>query len=185
MYAQLGQIKFDIINGFDLLSSSKDYNYAEHKLVQNDTKLQYSGKSPDSKSITVQFHRMFCNPSIEFEKLEEAAENHLAMGLVFGNGKYIGRFVISSLGKKVEATDELGNMFCCSVDIGLKEYKANQDELKNQKKTQKKQPIKKKPPAKDKLKAKATSSSKTSSSSKATLLKQKDTATIKKVLRKP
>ena len=41
MFAQLGDIQFDLITYFDGISETITYNYAEHERINNKTLLQF------------------------------------------------------------------------------------------------------------------------------------------------
>lgn len=60
MFAQLGDIQFDLITYFDGINDTITYNYAEHERINNKTLLQFL--ELDSKRI-----RAICEPSIKDE----------------------------------------------------------------------------------------------------------------------
>lgn len=51
MFAQLGDIKFDLITYFDGINESVSYNYAEHERINNKPLLQYMGENLQELTI--------------------------------------------------------------------------------------------------------------------------------------
>ena len=77
MFAQLGNIQFDLITYFDGLSSTSTYNFVQHERINNKPILQYLGENLEEMNIKLNFHSNFCTPKTEIKKLKEAAKQVL------------------------------------------------------------------------------------------------------------
>lgn len=122
MFAQLGDIKFELITYFNGLNETVSYNYAQHERIENKPIIQFLGKNLVEESLKLNFHRSFCIPEDEIQKLIEVADNATPLKFIKGNGEYIGVFVIEEIGKAVEQASPLGDLMSIQIDIRLKEY---------------------------------------------------------------
>ncbi len=122
MYAQLGSIKFQSLVGFDSLNDSRSTEYAEHKTIESKPKLQRLGSSLQEFAMSLSFHVAFCNPEEQYDELNTARENGEILTLVYGNGYVEGDFVITSISRKVNQTDNKGNYVHITCDVTLREY---------------------------------------------------------------
>lgn len=122
MFAQLGDIKFELITYFNGLTETVSYNYAQHDRIENKPILQFIGKNLQEENIKLNFHRSFCVPEDELKNLVEVADTATPLKFIKGNGEYVGVFVIEEIGKTVEQTSAEGGLLSLQVDIRLKEY---------------------------------------------------------------
>jgi len=122
MFAQLGSVQFDILTGFESLTSTSQYNYAEHAVIEGKPRLQYIGDGLDTVDITIRLHSSFYDPEGELKKLQDEAAKHEALPLVYGNGEYVGKFVVEEISKTTSQTDGKGNIIGVEVSLKLKEY---------------------------------------------------------------
>ena len=122
MFAQLGDIKFELITYFNGLTETVSYNYAQHDRIENKPILQFIGKNLQEENIKLNFHRSFCIPEDELKNLVEVADAATPLKFIKGNGEYVGVFVIEEIGKTVEQTSAEGELLSLQVDIRLKEY---------------------------------------------------------------
>lgn len=122
MFAQLGDIKFELITYFNGLTETVSYNYAQHERIENKPLLQFLGKNLLEENIKLNFHRSFCIPEDELKNLVEVADKAEPLKFIKGNGEYIGVFVIEELGKTTEQASPEGDLLSIQVDIRLKEY---------------------------------------------------------------
>lgn len=134
MFAQLGDIKFELITYFNGLNESVSYNYAQHDRINNKPILQFLGKNLLQESIKLNFHRNFCVPEDEIKKLTDVADAATPLKFLKGNGEYVGVFVIEEIGQAIEQAAPEGTLMSVQVDIRLKEYTGKIPEKKNQKK---------------------------------------------------
>ena len=122
MFAQLGDIKFELITYFNGLTETVSYNYAQHDRIENKPILQFIGKNLREENIKLNFHRSFCIPEDELKNLVEVADAATPLKFIKGNGEYVGVFVIEEIGKTVEQTSAEGGLLSVQVDLRLKEY---------------------------------------------------------------
>lgn len=122
MFAQLGDIKFELITYFNGLTETVSYNYAQHDRIENKPLLQFLGKNLLEENLKLNFHRTFCVPEDELKKLIEVADKAEPLKFIKGNGEYIGVFVIDEIGKTTEQASPEGDLLSIQVDIRLKEY---------------------------------------------------------------
>lgn len=122
MFAQLGDIKFELITYFNGLTETVSYNYAQHERIENKPLLQFLGKNLLEENIKLNFHKNFCVPEDELQKLAEVADVATPLKFIKGNGDYVGVFVIEEIGKTVEQTSAEGDLLSIQVDLRLREY---------------------------------------------------------------
>lgn len=122
MRATLGNISFDIIKGFESLSTSKEATYSEHAIVDGKPVLQRIGTALDKVSIGIRFHAGFCVPENEIENLEQAQFRGDISALILGNGRVLGEFIIQGISLSYSQTDGDGNITDCNVSLDLTEY---------------------------------------------------------------
>ena len=121
MFAKLGDITFDILPYISNMDETTSSNYAEHAVIEGKPKLQYLGENLDEINISAKFHLSYCIPSTEIQKLKEAKSKHEALPLIYGNGEYVGKFVIVEIQKTSVQSDGFGNIIAIDAAIRLKE----------------------------------------------------------------
>lgn len=122
MFAQLGDIKFELITYFNGLTETVSYNYAQHDRIENKPLLQFLGKNLLEENIKLNFHRTFCVPEDELKNLIEVADKAEPLKFIKGNGEYVGVFVIQELGQVLEQASPEGDLLSIQVDLRLREY---------------------------------------------------------------
>lgn len=132
MYAQLGDIKFDLITYFSGLNESNTYNYAQHERINNKPVLQYLGQGLQEQDIKLNFHASFCVPEDELKKLKNVAKKGEPLKFIKGNGEYVGVFVITEIISATEQTSDEGDIIYIQVDLKLREYTGKIKEKKKQ-----------------------------------------------------
>ncbi len=126
MYAQLGDIKFELITYFNKFELTKSFNYAQHDVIEGKPKLQFVGDGLDAVAIGLNFHRKFCQPRDEWQRLNDTARTHEALDFIFGNGEYKGKFVVEELVLVYEQTDSQGEVDSLQAELKLKEWAEDQ-----------------------------------------------------------
>ena len=146
MFAQLGDIKFELITYFNGLQERSSYNYAQHDRINNKPVLQFLGKNLQEQDLKLNFHRTFCTPEDEIKKLKTVADKATPLKFIKGNGEYIGVFVIEEIQSSTEQASSEGDLISIQVDIRIKEYtgKIPQKPKQNKKGLKKKNTKKKK-----------------------------------------
>lgn len=132
MFAQLGNIKFELLNSFHSFSETNTYNYAKLERINNKPILQFLGKNLQEENIKINFHYSFCVPEEEIKKIKDAADEAIPLNFIKGNGEYIGIFVIEEIFKEIEQAAEDGSFISVQMELRLIEYtgKISEDESK-------------------------------------------------------
>ena len=122
MFAQLGDIKFELITYFNGLTETMSYNYAQHDRIENKPILQFMGKGLIEENLKLNFHRTFCVPEVEIKKLVDVADKATPLKYIKGNGEYVGVFVVEEIAQVVEQASPEGDLLSIQVDVRLREY---------------------------------------------------------------
>ena len=121
MFAQLGNIQFNLITYFSGMEESQKHNYAVHQTIESKPKLQYIGDELDEMTIRLNFHSSFCTPETEIKKLKDTAKIHEELPFILGNGRYLGKYVIEEITSTTQQTDKSGNLIAIEAEIKVKE----------------------------------------------------------------
>ena len=132
MFAQLGDIEFELITYFSGLNESNTFNYAQHERINNKPILQYLGQDLQEQDIKLNFHASFCVPEDELKKLKNVAKKGEPLKFIKGNGEYVGVFVITEIVSATEQTSDEGDIIYIQVDLKLREYTGKIKEKKQQ-----------------------------------------------------
>jgi phage protein U len=97
MFALLGEISFQAIGSPEIFESSRRFDYAEHRVVEDRPRLQWLAAELESITLAMLFHRSFTDPAAQLAALLAAANDHQARALVLGNGVFRGFFVVESV----------------------------------------------------------------------------------------
>ena len=128
MFAQLGNIKFELITYFNGLNETVSYNYAQHERIENKPILQFLGKNLQEENINLNFHRTFCVPENELKALVEVADKAEPLKFIKGNGEYVGVFVIEEIGKTTEQASAEAICFLYKLNSDLENIQEKIDE---------------------------------------------------------
>ena len=131
MFAQLGDIKFELITYFNGISETISYNFVQHERINNKPLIQFLGKNLTEENLKLNFHRSFCNPEEELKNLIDTSDKATPLKFIKGNGDYVGVFVIEEIGKTTEQASPEGDLISIQVDIRLREYTGKIPEIKN------------------------------------------------------
>lgn len=121
MYAQLGSIRFEGLNGFSSFSHERGVNYAQHERINGKPRLQAVGDLLDTISFDMYLHADFVDPEASIEQLNVAMKNREVLLLILGNGKIVGDFVIPTLSQVNSFTDPFGNLISATISVQLLE----------------------------------------------------------------
>jgi phage protein U len=97
MFALLGEISFEVIGSPEVFESSRRFDYAEHRVVEDRPRLQWLAADLESITLAMLFHISFTDPAAQLAALLAAANDHQARALVLGNGVFRGFFVVESV----------------------------------------------------------------------------------------
>ena len=122
MFAQLGDIEFELITYFNGMNESQSYNYAQHERINQKPVLQFLGLNLQEQDIKLNFHASFCTPEDEIKKLKDVANLGTPLKFIKGNGDYVGIFVITEIASVTEQATNEGDLISVQVDLKLREY---------------------------------------------------------------
>lgn len=124
MFAVLGSILFEIVGSPEKFESAREYDFAEHRVVESRPRLQWVGNGLEHLRLEIMLHASFTDPGAELAILRSTAEAHRALPLVFGNGGFRGFFVIDSLAVRSQQSSSTGTPIAIGVTLSLKEWVA-------------------------------------------------------------
>jgi phage protein U len=130
MFAQLGDIEFELITYFNGLNETQTFNFAEHERINQKPMLQFMGLNLQEQEIKLNFHSSFCTPENEIKRLKEVANKGTPLKFIKGNGEYVGVFVISEIVSAVEQASKEGDLISIQVDLKLREFTGKISEAK-------------------------------------------------------
>lgn len=122
MYAQLGDIVFDGLIGFDSLQRDIEIRYADQELMNRKPSTDHTGQELTELKLSIKFHVSFCHPETELQRLIDLAESATVVPLILGNGRIIGDFTIRKISERPQQTDKTSNYTEVIVSVDLKEY---------------------------------------------------------------
>lgn len=122
MFAVLGDIEFTLLTSFEALEGTFGTDYAEHARVKGKPGLQFIGDQLDEYSITLVFHRQYCDPQTRVAAINQARIAHQALAFVLGNGDYKGYFVISAITSTTQMMDARGALQSVQLQVTLREF---------------------------------------------------------------
>ncbi len=122
MYAQLGNIKFQGLIGWDSFSRRTEAIYADHELIEGKPRSQKLGNALDAIRFDIQLHHSFSNVPQDIEALRNACINGDVLPLISGNGTFYGTFVIRTIDEIHQQTFADGTLLLANLSVELKEY---------------------------------------------------------------
>lgn len=128
MWASLGDIRWEYPDSWSSVGHQRRFDYAEHAVIEGKPKLQHVGTGLAELRVELSFDAGRCNPASELERLEAVAAAHQAVPLVFGDGRYLGRFVITDIDQRWEHTDPKGRLLEVGLRVTLKEWADDESE---------------------------------------------------------
>lgn len=143
-FIMLGTIGYAKLTSPTAMDLTQGWTYAEHQVVEGKPLLQFMGATLDGFSLTFLFHASFSVPQKSYDALVALANARTAFPLTQGNGRYLGRFVITELARTAQMAADDGTLLSIEVKATLKEY-VDKKPLETKKKVQKaKAPARKK-----------------------------------------
>jgi phage protein U len=106
----------------DVFESTRTWEYAEHRVVEDRPKLQWLASGLETISLDFHFHSSFTDPSTQATALTAAAEDHNARALVFGNAVHRGYFIVTSIRTTAQQMGANGELIAITVRATLKEW---------------------------------------------------------------
>lgn len=131
MYAQLGNIIFESVFGFDTFEIKGGVNYAQHDLINSKPILQPTGINLDELTTDIRLRANFINIAAAIISLQKSKDNYEVLPLVKGTGQYLGDFVISEMTVTESQALADGTIVDATVNLALLEY-VTADKLQQQ-----------------------------------------------------
>jgi phage protein U len=142
-YASLGDIVFKVYSYLEHRETN-EYAVAKHRTIFAPSSLQFLGDELLSLEVKVGFHRDFCNPLEEYQKLKDLAKEGLPRKLIIAEQVY-GDFVIESITAEVKQVDMWGKPVAIYCTMTLTEYREKKLQTRKTTTAKKKAPAKKSP----------------------------------------
>ena len=122
MFAVLGEIPFEVVGSPEGFESTRGYHFAEHRVVESKPRLQWLGNDLERLKFELRLHSSFTDPAAKMALLRLTAASHLALPLVFGNGRFRGFFVIESIAMRSQQFSARGVPIAITAALALKEW---------------------------------------------------------------
>jgi phage protein U len=122
MFALLGEIPFQVIGSPEIFESSRRFDYAEHRVVEDLPRLQWLAPELENITLAMLFHASFTDPAAQLAALLIAGEDHQARALVLGNGVFRGFFVVESVATSDLQLGADGTPIAIRVQTKLREW---------------------------------------------------------------
>jgi phage protein U len=139
-YASFGEIVFKVYSYLEHRETN-EYAVAKHRTIFAPSSLQFLGDELLSLEVKVGFHRDFCDPLEEYQKLKDIAKEGLPKKLIIAEQVY-GDFVIESITAEVKQVDMWGKPVAIYCNVKLTEYREKKLQTKQARTTKKKAPAK-------------------------------------------
>jgi len=127
-YAQLGNVFFEVLS-YREHSEENEYVYAKQETAFPPSLLQYMGTELQKLTLSVQWHREWCNPREEYNKLKALAEEGKPAKLIIAS-QIIGEYVIEKISARYEQIDAWGRAVAIACDIELTEFQTKEIKIK-------------------------------------------------------
>lgn len=138
MYAQLGAIIFEGLNGFDSFEHKDTTTYAQYDIINGKPTIAPTGNDLEEITIAINLRAEFIKPEEAILQLKRSKDNFEVLPLVKGSGRYIGDFVITEMSVTDKQALADGTTIEANVSLTLKEY-ASTDKLQQQQTAARKQ----------------------------------------------
>jgi phage protein U len=121
MYAQLGNIKFEALKGFETFTQDDEANYAQHALIKGKPKIERVGTNLKQIELAIMLHSAFTVPENDIAALQTSRINGDILTLTLGTGEVIADFVITKLKQTTNKTDGDGRLVWVNIEVSLLE----------------------------------------------------------------
>ena len=135
-YATFGELVFQV---YSYLEHKETLQYAVPKLetIFAPSSLQFLGDELVELEVKVGFHRDFCDPLAEYQKLKDLAKEGLPKKLIVAE-QVLGDFVIEEISAEVKQVDMWGKPVAIYCTVKFIEYREKQLQTKKVKSSAKK-----------------------------------------------
>lgn len=122
MFAQLGDVKFELLNSFTNLEETHAATFAKHDVLKGRPRLQAMGNDLTELRFGIKLHWKLGDVDTAYKGLIAAKEAQQAVSLVYGSGRFVGWFVIERLTSRTTQMDGNGRTAARELDIELTEF---------------------------------------------------------------
>ncbi len=122
MFAQLGNVKFELLNSFTHLEETHTATFAKHDVLKGRPRLQAMGNDLTELRLGMKLHWQLGDVDAAYKGLIAVKEAQQAVSLVYGSGRFAGWFVIKRLSVRTTQTDGKGRTAARELDAELTEF---------------------------------------------------------------
>nr|DAS19877.1 MAG TPA: hypothetical protein [Caudoviricetes sp.] len=122
MFAQLGDVKFELLTSFTNFEETHSAQYARHDVLQGRPRLQAMGNDLTELKFSLRLHWKLGDVDTAYNGLIAAKNSGQAVSLVFGSGRFFGWFVIEKLTSRTTIMNEKGRTAARELDVELTEF---------------------------------------------------------------
>lgn len=122
MFAQLGDVQFELLNSFTDLEETHEAQFARHEVLQGRPRLQAMGNALTELKFGIRLHWRLGDVDAAYKGLVAAKEAQQAVSLVYGSGRFAGWFVIGRLSARTRIMDQHGRTAAREIDVELTEF---------------------------------------------------------------
>lgn len=122
MYAMLGDVRFELLQGFTALETTHEATFAKHEVLAGRPRLQAVENDLSGLRFSLKLHWLLGNPDTAYKGLLAAKEAQQAVSLVYGSGRFAGWWVIERLTERTLIQDAQGRTAAREVDVELTEF---------------------------------------------------------------
>lgn len=122
MYAQLGDIIFEGLKGFESFDRKRATVLPRHERIDGKPRLQRTGDQLDEIKLTIKLHSSFCDPEFEYDRLNLYRSDAEVLPFLTGSGRFIGDFIIEELTDKPQFTTTKGEVVSIELEVKLIEF---------------------------------------------------------------
>jgi phage protein U len=123
MWAQLGTIRFELLETPESVRQRDKWDYVEHKVLDEKSHLQKMGKSLQELTLKIKLSTSFgTDPKEMLSIIYENAKKEEPLPFILGDGTIVGKYVIEEITKEWKRTDNKGRLLSVELEIKLKEW---------------------------------------------------------------
>ena len=122
MFAQLGDVPFELLDSFASLEETHAAQFAQHDVLAGRARLQAMGNALTELRFSLKLHWKLGDVDAAYHGLVAAKEAQQAVSLVYGSGRFVGWFVIERLSARTLQMDKHGRTAAREIDVELKEF---------------------------------------------------------------
>ena len=123
MWAQLGTIRFELLETPESVRQRDKWDYVERKVLDEKSHLQKMGKSLQELTLKIKLSTSFgTDPKEMLSIIYENAKKEEPLPFILGDGTIVGKYVIEEITKEWKRTDNKGKLLSVELEIKLKEW---------------------------------------------------------------